>query len=275
MLVNLQGDAPFFIKHTCDLHPVQENFPMHAHSHYEILIFISGDITYLVEGNAYTPRPWDMLLFNIAETHKVVLRADAPYERLAIQMHKEIFAEILPAENLFAPFHAGGPGGNNLLRPTDFRDDLWKRCARRLQEAEGRDSMTALSWLLPLLCEIRHAFLHREASEEETSLSAQIVQYVNRHITEDISPTRLTQTFLISRSALYTLFHRATGTGIHDYVNVKRLILAQELLRRGEKPMKVYERVGFREYTTFFRAYKKLFGIPPKADGGDWPNRQT
>ncbi len=268
MLVNLPGDAPFYIKHVRDKHPVQADFlPMHAHSHYEILIFISGDITYLVEGNAYTPKPWDILIFNIAETHKVLLNSDAPYERLVIQMQKELFSKIIPSETLFFPFFNGGLGENNLLHPSDFKDELWKQCVCRLQESP-KDDLTALPLLLPLLHEIRYAYLHKENAEEDATQASQIVLYVNEHISEELSPDLLAQKFLISRTALYTLFHRATGTGIHDYINVKRLIAAQELLKQGNRPTKVYEQVGFKDYTTFFRAYKKLFGTPPRQDVG-------
>ncbi len=268
MYVNLPGDQPFYIRYAKDAHPMQEDFLLHAHSHYEILIFISGDITYLVEGNVYTPRPWDILLFNIAETHKVLLHSDTPYERLVIQMQKDFLSERFSPNALFSFFHTDAPGRNHLLHPSDFRDDLWKLCALRLMESTCADDMAAPLLLPALLHELRHAYTHRKSTEESVPLATQIVHYVNSHITEDLSPSRLTQIFLISRTALYTLFQRATGTGIHDYINVKRLILAQELLRQGEKPTHVYEKVGFRDYTAFFRAYRKTFGHSPRQDTG-------
>ncbi len=267
MFVNLPGNAPFSVTHARDTHPARADFPLHAHSHYEILIFISGDITYLVEGNAYTPHQWDVLLFNIAETHKVLLHSDAPYERVVIRIQKDLFLPALPYGRLLSPFRDRAPGERNLLHPADFRDELWKLCTRRLCELEEASYEMSLPLLLPLLHELTLACDRRDTAssdaKEDHTQAAAIVRYINSHLTEDLSPATLARTFLLSRTALYALFRRATGTGIHDYINVKRLILARERLQSGERPTKVCEQVGFREYTTFFRAYKKLFGTAP------------
>ncbi len=57
--------------------------------------------------------------------------------------------------------------------------------------------------------------------------------------------------------------HAHSHYEIHDYINVKRLIIAQELLKQGKKPTDIYEKCGFHDYSTFFRAYKSRFGISP------------
>ena len=38
------------------------------------------------------------------------------------------------------------------------------------------------------------------------------------------------------------------------------------MLTDGEKATKVYQRCGFRDYVTFYRAYKAKFGVSPKDD---------
>ncbi len=264
MLINLPTNELFYVKHTREEHPLQSDFPMHAHGHFELLIFLSGDITYLVEGNSYTPRPWDVLVFGIAETHKVAVHSDTPYERVVIQADSGMFSELFPKEVLFAPFREHPLGHNNLFRPRDFTDNFWQSCVRRLIEAAPEDRIASMSLILQILNELRMAFSKRQNEQGEASAASRIVHYINEHITEPLSTREMAKQFFISRTALYTLFREATGSGIHDYINVKRLIMAQALLRRGEKPTEVSGRCGFRDYTTFFRAYKKLFGASPK-----------
>ena len=51
---------------------------------------------------------------------------------------------------------------------------------------------------------------------------------------------------------------------IFPIFNKKRLILAKELIRSGEHLNVVYGLCGFQDNTSFFRAFKKEYGISPK-----------
>ncbi len=267
MLIDLPNNELFNIKHSKDITPIQNNFPMHAHSHYELLYFLSGDITYLVEGNSYTPKPHDILLFNIAETHKVIVNSNKPYERMVIQMDINIFSNIEDTENLFLPFTNKKLGENNIIHPNDFIDNLWEKCLLRLRKHNIENKTELLTYLLPLLNEICNNKNINAVTNEKESIHSRIVQYINDHITEELIPEDVAKYFYISRTALYNIFKEATGTGVHNYINVKRLILSQSLLKSGEKPTKIFEKCGFKDYSTFYRAYKSHFGISPKEYG--------
>lgn len=39
--------------------------------------------------------------------------------------------------------------------------------------------------------------------------------------------------------------------------------MAQDLLAKGHTPNEVYSTCGFQEYSTFYRAYKRHFGVSP------------
>jgi len=264
MFNNLTEKDGFIVSHKFEECPKQSDFLMHAHSCYELLIFISGDITYLVEGNTYHPKPWDILLFGIAETHKVTLCSSAPYERLVIQIDKKWLENLDPSLKLLSPFEERKLGENNIYRERDFEDNLCKNCLMRLKEKIKGEKIEVISLLLPVLSEIFSAYIKKDSPSDPRSLASKIVLYVNRNIIKDISPEKIADHFFISRTALYTLFRNATGTGVHEYINVKRLIIARELIKNGEKPTKVYEKCGFKDYTTFFRAYKKMYLESPK-----------
>ncbi len=253
------------VRHAYDEHPDPDQFPMHMHGHYEILFFISGDITYLVEGNTYRPTPGDIMIFNIAETHKVVVNSDTPYERIVIQMERNVVSAMDSAQRLFSPFFKRGLGQSNVLHPQNFQDGFWESCIRRIAEV-GDDRLKMLSYLLPLLNEICTAFDRHARATVGDTLSSRVVNYINDRISEPFKPEAIARTFLISRTALYVLFKEATGSSIHAYIHAKRLLMARELLLRGAKPSEVYLSCGFHDYTTFFRAYKAKFGVSPKND---------
>ncbi len=261
----LSGYNLYHIRHARDEHPDPDAFPMHAHSHYEILYFLSGDITYLVEGNSYHPTSRDIMIFNIAETHKVIVNSDTPYERIVVQADKALTESIDPDGKLFSAFSERRIGMGNLLRPSDFPDDFWEGCLMRLSRSDG-NKLTVISNLLPLLSEISSASKKSTPSEPNETISSRLVGYINAHITEPFKPVELARTFLISRTALYSIFKNATGSSIHSYIQAKRLLMAKGLLSSGEKPTEVCTKCGFSDYTTFFRAYKRKFGSSPKSD---------
>ncbi len=75
MKTELTENRKFYIKRSLDISPNQRSFDLHAHEHYELLLFLSGDITYLVEGKHYHPKRGDILRGDIrgggdSEIHK-------------------------------------------------------------------------------------------------------------------------------------------------------------------------------------------------------------
>ena len=67
----------------------------------------------------------------------------------------------------------------------------------------------------------------------------------------------------VTESYLFRLFREELNTSPKKYVTDKRLLAAQAMLRLGQRPSEVYAECGFSDYTSFFRSYKRFFGIAP------------
>ena len=93
-----------------------------------------------------------------------------------------------------------------------------------------------------------------------------LLQYLNLHLTEELTIDQLSERFYVSKYHMMRRFRRETGYSIHGYVTEKRLLLAQRLLAQGVSPSEVGAQVGYQDYSTFSRAYKKQFGRGPSAD---------
>ena len=90
-----------------------------------------------------------------------------------------------------------------------------------------------------------------------------LISYINEHLDEDLSIGTLSSLSCISPYHMMRIFKEETGCTIHSYVTSKRLLLARSLIARGTPVMKAALQSGFRDYTTFSRAYKKQFRQPP------------
>jgi AraC-like DNA-binding protein len=93
-----------------------------------------------------------------------------------------------------------------------------------------------------------------------------IINYISAQATTPLRIDAICRRFYISRAQLNRKFRERTGLSVWEYITNKRLLLAQNLLQTGETPAVVSAKVGFNNYTTFYRAYRKKFGVPPKAD---------
>ena len=53
---------------------------------------------------------------------------------------------------------------------------------------------------------------------------------------------------------------------LHNYILSLRLDYAKDLMDQSINSEKIAEMSGFNTYSTFYRAYKKFYGVPPKTD---------
>ncbi len=244
--------------------PTLEERMMHSHDNYEIYYLLSGDADFLVEGTRYHLRPGDLLLMRKGEVHMFRLRSTAPYERMHVNFDISPLLSHLGMTHLVAPFLDRPLGALNHYPAVHFSSHSFKQDLERICEAKEEDR---LLYLLPLLAEIKNAFetLKENPASSAPDRASAIVSYINKHLAEDLSLEELSSRFYLSQTHLNRIFRAATGTTVWQYITIKRLYFAKELLEQGKKPTEIPPLCGFKDYTTFFRAYKKRFGAAPGA----------
>lgn len=260
----------FHFMYSLDTQPVPEDFYMHAHERFELFHFLSGNAKYLVEGTEYTLMPHDTLLLRPFEVHRLVLLDDSePYERVVIHFSEDMFSEELRTA-LLRPFRERELGRGNRYEATDFGGEGWPFHGdmNALIERLGDDAEIFITAKIQsFLAETLVPF--RERTGNETPFSAKItdvLEYINAHLCEDITVARICEECFLSRAQLNRLFKYATGTSVWQYITTKRLLQAKMLIRAGGRPTDVYDRCGFNEYSSFYRAYKAKFGNAPEQD---------
>lgn len=262
----------FHFMYSLDNQPAPEDFYMHAHERFELFHFLSGNAKYLVEGTEYTLNPHDTLLMRPFEVHRLVLRDDSvPYERMVIHFSADMLGgDEAAREVLLRPFNKRALGRVNRYEATDFSGEGWpfhgdvsKQFDRLGEDAE----VFIASKVQAFLAETLLPFSERDRND--TPFSAKItgvLEYINRHLYEALTVTRICEDCFLSRAQLNRLFKYATGTSVWQYITTKRLLQAKMLIRSGERPTDVYEQCGFSEYSSFYRAYKAKFGNSPEQD---------
>lgn len=247
--------------------PVLREETMHSHDTYEIFCLLTGDADYCVEGNRYPLQCGDLMLMRKGEVHIFQLRSAAPYERIYINFDIPDVLEFLDAEDLLCVFNDRPLGKYNHYPASLLPNNHWQEYMDSI--CRQTDQRKQLCYLLPLLRDLndRMDAVKTAPALSEKDHAAPIIRYINDHLTDELSLEMLSQRFYISKTHLLRLFKKATGTTVWEYITIKRLFLARERITSGLQPTDVYSQCGFKDYTTFFRAYKQHFGVSPKYHG--------
>lgn len=253
--------------HSRTINPMSQQFRMHAHDNCEIFCFVEGDAEYYVEGTSYRLKPGDIMLMRKSESHYLKIRADVPCERYVLSFDSGCLALLDLEESLMRVFNDRPLGMYNHYSAALFPDNHWTFYLKKIFEMEQPNQR--LAYLLPLLSELNECFetVKQMDKREGKDPILTIISYINHNLETDISLGDLCDRFFISKAHINRLFKKTTGSTVWSYIVIKRLLMARDMLASGNKPTEVYSRCGFRDYTTFYRSYKKHFGVSPKEVG--------
>ena len=91
-----------------------------------------------------------------------------------------------------------------------------------------------------------------------------MMDYIEEHLKENLDLNELSHIFHVSKYHISHVFKDETGISVHQYILKKRLDACKSAIRSGDKITSVYPVFGFRDYSAFYRAFRKEYGISPK-----------
>ena len=250
--------------YTCDQTPSASPYRRHCHDFYELSYIVQGTGKYVVEGVQYPMRPGALMIFCPRTFHYIELQAGQPYERYIIHFYPNALTdETRYLLSCFEERQAAGEGNFYAADslPSDFAEMI-ARFEPRTPLAERELNLLISLRLSEILLILTQAKSH-PGQRTDNRLGARVILYLNENIREKVSLDELARIFFVSKYYLCRTFKEHTGDSIHGYLNRKRVILAKQLIDGGETAANAAYRVGFGDYSSFFRAYKKLIGHAP------------
>ncbi len=251
----------------------QREFSYHYHDFHKILILLGGDVTYCVEGRSYALLPRDIVLIHAGEVHRPVIHSGCVYDRMILYVSPGFLAGYREPENdLGLCLRRAGEESSHVLRFEASCAARMEGAVRALENALADDDYASglhrELLFLEFMIQLNRAALHSRIEFTGSSPSDQkivaVLGYLNEHLTEEFSIGELSSRFFLSRYYLMHTFKEQTGYTIGRYLTTKRLLLAKKLISEGMPITEVCYACGFRNYSTFSRAYKKSFGESPR-----------
>lgn len=266
----LKQDFRFF--HIVDQSDI--NFEFHYHEFNKIIIFLSGNVTYMIEGKSYKLKPWDILLINNHDIHKPVINASETYDRIILWIDSDFINRHSNQDcDLTTCFKLAGRKSFNLIRLDKKLQTQLKQLIASLEQSvqskEFGSKLLSNALFLEFLIYLNRIYLNKSYIYDQNALESDsqiegIIQYVKDHLDEDLSVESIANQFYLSKHYLMHKFKTRTGYTLHNYIIKKRLFYATELIQSGLPIIKASEQSGFKDYSTFLRAFRKTFHCSPK-----------
>ena len=121
-----------------------------------------------------------------------------------------------------------------------------------------------ISDLILFLNRILYEQNHPISKIEEVALYQKILSYIEEHLDENLSLDCLAKEFYMSKYHISHVFKDNLGLSIHQYITKKRLALCKQAIQGQMSITEAYQSFGFGDYSSFYRAFKKEYGISPK-----------
>lgn len=245
----------------------------HLHDYYEFYFFLEGNVSIDIKHSITPLYPGDMVLIPPQITHHAVIHdANIPYRRFVFWISKDYVHTLMEESKDYGYLLQLASCRNRYTYHFDVLDFnmIESKIFQLIEELQskrfGKECKTGLCVrdLLFFLNRRVYEIENPALTQNEQTLYQSILAYIEEHISEDLTLDVLSDHFFISKYHISHVFKSNLGISVHQYILKKRLQLSQAAILSHSSITEAFLLCGFKDYSAFFRAFKKEFGISPK-----------
>ena len=264
----LSRDFELYYYHDVNFKTVES----HTHTYYEIYFFVEGAVEMEIRGRRRPLSPGDVIVVPPGVPHRaVVMDGAVPYRRFIFWVTPAYCAELeaLAPEYGFLFRHAAQAReyvyGFDMVSFNAVRGKLLALLDEIHADRFAREARIVLN-VNDLVLHLNRCIFertHPSSQQENVSHYEAITAYIDVHLEEPLTLERIASELYLSKFYIAHLFQERTGLSLHQYLIKKRLAACCAAIRGGENATNAAERCGFSEYSSFYRAFRKEYGMSP------------
>ena len=246
----------------------------HTHDYYEFYFFLEGNMGMHIDGTFYPLKPGDILLIPPRVPHYAESTGnEKPYRRFVFWIGKRFYEQLVTLSSDYAYVIRQATEHNRYHFHYDMItfNSVQAKIFRLIEEIHssrfGKESMISLcvNDLILHLNRTIYEMDHPDSHHTKQHLYESLIHYIEEHLDEDLSLDQLASTFYVSKFHISHVFKENLGMSVHQYITKKRLSMCRDaILSSPDGISKIYLLYGFKDYSSFFRAFRKEYGISPK-----------
>jgi AraC-like DNA-binding protein len=247
---------------------LDEPVALHWHEFYEIHLVLAGEGIHVLNGVPYPMARGYFVLLTPADFHEVIPRPGTSINLFNLMFSDDMLSDEL-CGLLFSnstPYSTVFAGDDLAALEAEFRR-IWAETTERLPGyrllIQG-----ALDRILVDAARANRAGIPVRAGDgpaDRRQLSNTLI-YIQHHFREPLSLAQVAAHAHLSPSYFSDHFHRAIGVPFQSHLQDVRLRFARSLLAVSDMPVTaVCTASGFANLSHFGRAFRRKYGLPPRA----------
>lgn len=227
----------------------------HIHNACEIYFNLSGDVSFMVEGNIYPIRRGSIIITKPNELHHCIYNSNSPHKHFWI-----LFS--CPNEKLLTRFLDRKSGEKNLIQLGETDGERFADICTRLSTSEHLIEQYKL--FFDLLNIINEGKVIKNYQNTVFNPDAKkIIDCVRSAMPSRIRISDVAAELGVSVNTLERIFKSAMKITLSDYIMQLRLSAAHDMLLRGMGVQEASDFSGFSSCSRFISAFKKVYGKTP------------
>lgn len=265
----LSKDFELYYYNDCPVSGVKS----HTHNYYEFYFFLEGQVALQIADTACPLQSGDVVLIPPGVPHHArILGTDLPYRRFVFWISQEYCSRLMAesADYGYLMQHVTLTGNYVFHYDKISFYALQAKVIRLLEEihsarfASSAQISLCVNDLVLHLNRSVYEMNHPAAPKTKQNLYQEIIDYIEAHLEENLNLDRLAEEFYVSKYHISHIFKENLGISVHQYITKKRLSLCLDIMKSGTEIGSACLSCGFQDYSVFYRAFRKEYGVSPK-----------
>lgn len=253
---------------------------LHSHDYYEFYFFLEGNVSIQIGEALYPVKFGDVMLIPPQVPHcPIIHNTDIPYRRFVFWISQDYCRHLCRISTDYFYLMEYVQKHQKYLFHNDriTFNSLQSQITRLIEEMGGKrfGKHTQISlYVNELILHLNRLVYEKHMPSKkvpEISLCQNLIRYIENHIEQDLSLELLAREFFVSKYHIAHVFKDNLGMSIHQHITKKRLELCRDAILSDMSITQAYQTFGFGDYSSFYRAFKKEYGISPR----DFKDMQT
>ena len=233
----------------------------HYHDYYEIYYLVEGETRYQIGDEVWTLKPGDVILIPKGVLHNTSNLNHGCTERMLLNFSA---SALPPSVKMLKCFD------QRLIVLEGEKQQQLQELMHKIEAEQEKNEPLSQELMCAYLWELLILF-SRSLSDEKPKQRVKddsvlpIKQYIDEHWQDSIALEELGKLFAISPCHLSKKFRKSMGFGLHEYIELVRMMHAEHMLIKSKCTVaQIAESCGFSNANYFSSVFKRIHGCSPK-----------